>query len=78
LIKSLNLKKIEICGDNARCPLCNSKTESTKKELVLNRIPKGVLKTNEKFWICKNCDKIFWEGSHITNLQKLVLELNER
>lgn len=78
LIQSLNLKKVEISGDNARCPLCNSETESIKKEVVSYRVPKLVLEKNEKFWICKNCDKIFWEGSHIMNLQKLVRELNER
>ena len=78
IIKSLNLKKVEINGDNARCPLCNSETEFVKKELVSSRIPKKVLEINEKFWNCKNCNKIFWEGSHIINLQKLVSELNER
>jgi len=78
IIKNLNLKKVEINGDNARCPLCNSETEFVKKELVSSRTPKKVLEINEKFWNCKNCDKIFWEGSHIINLQKLVSELNER
>ena len=78
IINRLNLKKVEINGDNARCPLCNSETELIKKELVSNRIPKKILELNEKFWNCKNCNKIFWEGSHIMNLQKLVSELNER
>lgn len=78
IISKLNLKKIEINGNNARCPKCNSKTEFIKKELVPNKLPSRVLDQNEEFWICKNCDKIFWEGSHIINLKKLAERLNER
>jgi len=78
ILKKLNLKKIEIRGDSARCPKCNYKTEYVKKENICNKIPKKVVEQNEKFWICKNCNKIFWEGSHIKNLQKLVDELNDR
>ena len=78
IISKLNLKKIEINGNNARCPKCNSKTEFIKKELVSNKLPNRILEQNEEFWICKNCDKIFWEGSHIINLKKLAKRLNER
>ena len=78
IILKLNLKKIEINGDNARCPKCNSKTKFIKKEFVSNKLPNGVLDHNEKFWICRNCDKVFWEGSHIINLKKLAERLNER
>jgi len=78
IIKKLKLKKVEISGDNARCPKCNFKTETIKKESVHSKIPKKVLENNEKFWICRNCNKIFWEGSHMINLQKLTSELNEK
>lgn len=78
IILKLNLKKIEIDGDNARCPKCNSKTEFIKKDLVSNKLPTGVLDHNEKFWICKNCDKVFWEGSHMISLKKFAKRLNER
>ena len=78
IILKLNLKKIEIDGDNARCPKCNSKTEFIKKDLVSNKLPNGVLDYNEKFWICKNCDKVFWEGSHMIRLKNLAKRLNER
>jgi len=78
IIDKLNLKIIEINGDRARCPLCNTKTKSVSKEYVEDKVPVKVLGQNEKFWECENCGKIFWEGSHIRNLQKFVSELNER
>ena len=78
IIDKLNLKIIEINGDRARCPLCNTKTKFVTKDKVRNKISAKILEQNEKFWECENCRKIFWEGSHIRNLRKFVSELNER
>ena len=78
ILDYLNLETVEISGEKARCPNCNSKTESIDKKNIYQKIPQKVLDYNEKFWICKNCDQIFWEGTHIQNLQKLVRVLNER
>ena len=78
ILDYLNLETVEISGEKARCPNCNSTTESIDKKNIYQKIPQKVLDYNEKFWICKNCDQIFWEGTHIQNLQKLVRVLNER
>ncbi len=75
MIKNLNLKTISINGERARCPKCNSKTELVLKKNIHEKIPTKVLEYNEKFWICKVCNKIFWEGTHIKNLQKFVSEI---
>lgn len=78
IINKLNLKIIQINGDHARCPKCNSKTQSILKKNIHKKISSKILAFNDKFWECKFCDKIFWEGTHIKNLQKLVNELNEK
>jgi len=78
IINSANLKRIQINGNIARCTKCNSLTESVDKEIIKERIPQGVLKLNDKFWICKYCNQIYWEGTHIKNLQEFVGKVNER
>ncbi len=78
IINKSNLKIIKINGDRARCPKCNSQTKPIIKKNIYKKIPDKVLEYNDKFWECKVCDKIFWEGTHIKNLQKFVGELNER
>ena len=78
ITNSVNLKRIQINGNTARCPKCNSLTESVDKEIIKERIPQGVLKLNDKFWICKCCNQIYWEGTHIKNLQEFVGKINER
>ena len=76
IIKKINLKIIEINGDRARCPNCNSKTIVIDKKNILQKIPSKVLEYNDRFWECKSCNQIFWEGTHIKNLQKFVGELS--
>ena len=78
IINKSNLKIIKIDGHRARCPKCNSKTKLINKKNIQKKIPDRVLDFNDKFWQCKNCDQIFWEGTHIKNLQKFVGQLNER
>ena len=40
IINSVNLKRFQINGDIARCPKCNSLTESVDKEVIKEKIPK--------------------------------------
>ena len=56
----------------SRCLLCNNLVEEIDKKNVKNNVPARVFENNEKFWYCKDCDKIYWKGSHFENmLQKL-------
>ena len=54
-----------------RCPACNGELEITGKEALKEKIPGNVFKKNEKFWICKECGKIYWEGSHWKNITRI-------
>ena len=65
----------EISGDSARCTKCNSLTSKISKLELENRIPPGVLEYNEKFWKCDGCEQIYWEGTHIKNLQEFVRKI---
>ncbi len=78
IISSVKLKKIQINGSVARCPKCNSLTELVDKNGVMEKISQTVIRLNEKFWRCKSCNQIYWEGTHIKNLQNFVGEINER
>ena len=78
IIASVNLKRVKINGNTARCPKCNSLTESVDKNIIKEKIPQGVLKSNDKFWICECCKQVYWEGTHIKNLQEFVGKVNER
>ena len=77
IITSVNLKRIQINGNSARCPKCNSLTESIDKNSIKEKIPQGVFNSNDSFWKCKCCNQLYWEGTHIKNLQEFVGKVNE-
>lgn len=68
----------QINGDAARCPKCNSNTELVDKKSIKEKVPQRVNQINEKFWRCSACEQIYWEGTHIKNLQKFLGKINER
>jgi len=61
VLGEIKVDKTEILS---RCILCNSKIKEIKKEDVKEKVPEKVFDNNEKFWFCKNCNKIYWKGSH--------------
>jgi len=78
IINNIKLQRIQINSSVARCPKCNSLTELVDKNSVKEKISQGVIKLNDKFWKCKSCNQIYWEGTHIKNLQSFVGKINER
>ncbi|MEN3044397.1 MAG: dephospho-CoA kinase [Candidatus Hydrothermales bacterium] len=60
----------------SRCPLCNSHIEEIDKAKIKGKVPYYTYKTQENFYICKKCDKIYWMGSHYfffeNHLKKII------
>ena len=59
----------------SRCLICNNLVEEIDKKNVKNNVPERVFENNEKFWYCKNCDKIYWKGSHFENMMQKIKQL---
>lgn len=69
IIRKGHLEFNELSGDTARCTKCNFTTSQIKKSDLVNEIPQSVLQYYDKFWKCGRCNQIYWEGTHIKNLQ---------
>ena len=65
---------LELNSDNSRCPRCNAKLNSVSKEEVLDRIPQSTSRFYNRFWVCPNCGKVYWQGSH---WRKITRKLSE-
>lgn len=78
IFRNLRLSKVTISGSTSRCTNCNGKLEIVEKNKITNKVPEGVFEKIDNFWKCTNCNKIYWEGTHIERLQKFVDELNEK
>jgi hypothetical protein len=54
------------------CPLCNGALKEVGKKDVKTKVPSELLSKHDVFWICKKCNKIFWEGSHWDRIKRNV------
>jgi hypothetical protein len=78
IAEDLVLGKYEFNADNARCSMCNGDLHEVEKGQVMDKIPQKTAQNTERFWVCDNCKHIYWEGTHIRNLEKLIAEINEK
>ena len=58
-----------------RCLLCNHEVRAFEKEKALHRVPDYVYQAHEHFHECPHCGKIYWAGTHIERMQKILQEL---
>ena len=62
----------------SRCPLCNGQLRETSNLAELkDRVPSKVQETNKEFWVCTNCEKVYWMGGHWKGITKTVNEARE-
>jgi uncharacterized protein with PIN domain len=74
----LGLANFVMDTNSSRCVDCNGKLESIEKSKVVNKVPTGIYERQDQFWICVDCQKIYWEGTHFVKLQEFVANLNKR
>ncbi len=58
-----------------RCTLCNESLEEIPKGAVEHRLPPGVRETYEEFFHCRNCDRVYWKGSHYEKMEAYIRTL---
>lgn len=50
--------------DLVRCSLCNGDLVGLPKEEAKDNVPEGAFVSNDRFWKCARCGKIYWKGTH--------------
>ncbi len=51
----------------SRCVKCNVPVEQVEKIEIRSKVPPYVYQTQELFYQCPDCEKIFWKGTHVEN-----------
>jgi len=59
-----------------RCTICNLELAPIAKEKVRGKVPDYVFQTQESFFICPKCSRIYWHGTHWGNASSIIKELN--
>ena len=55
-----------------RCSKCNGLLHEVAKADVAPRIPPKTAKWLDTYYLCRECDQLFWEGTHVTVLRRRI------
>ena len=55
-----------------RCLVCNQKLASVKKEGVQDRVPAYTYLTQDRFYECTGCGRMYWPGTHRDNMLRVI------
>jgi Uncharacterized conserved protein len=74
ILNILNVKtdQLEI---GSRCIECNNKLIFVDKKELQEKLPRRIIENNDEFWMCSNCKKIYWHGSHWKNIESELKEI---
>jgi len=55
-----------------RCLSCNGLLSPVDKQDVLPRIPPKTALWQDDYYVCADCNKLFWRGTHFPKLQSMI------
>ena len=58
-----------------RCFECNSELSKIEKEKIIQQLPPMVAASQNEFFICPKCQKLFWAGTHHQKMLSLVQKI---
>lgn len=67
---------LEIGGERllSRCSVCNVVVDEVAPESVEEELPEAV-RGKERYWRCPDCERVYWEGTHVDEIRERVEEL---
>ena len=75
LLEVLRAFQIRRCRPFSRCLLDNAPLASVSKSNVEDRLPPKVRGFYEEFWICPECDRVYWHGTHWERMRDFIDEV---
>lgn len=58
------------------CSICNHVLQQVEKKEVLDLVPSYILESQNQFYLCSVCEKVYWRGSHAAQIIKTLRQRN--
>ena len=58
-----------------RCMTCNENLQSVEKSRIYDKIYPEIAQIFDEFYLCQNCDKVYWKGSHFKRMESFIKNL---
>lgn len=79
ILSYLGIKYINYSPFSTRCTVCNNELNTIHEKKIIKEkhiVPPYIVNTNDVFFLCSKCDKIYWNGSHIQYMSNYIDEIN--
>jgi uncharacterized protein with PIN domain len=70
ILKRFDLKNQ--INEFSRCIECNQLLKPVLKEKILDELPVKVVQSQDEFYRCPSCTKIFWKGAHYQKMLSFI------
>jgi len=64
--------EMRVRPDRSRCAVCNVQLTRASRESVKDSVPASVYERHRLFWRCETCGRIYWAGSHVARMRRMV------
>lgn len=61
-------------GPGRICSVCNAKLAAVDKLKVMDRLPKASSELHTKFYLCRKCGRVYWEGTHWRDIRTRLVK----
>jgi uncharacterized protein with PIN domain len=68
---------LEVDVTVSRCPKCNTQIKPVSKDKIVKKIPQKTSLHYNEFWMCPNCEQIYWQGAHWKRIDKTLRNANQ-
>ncbi len=58
-----------------RCSACNGDLVELTRDQAKETVPEGAFISNDRFWKCGQCGKVFWKGTHWNGIMERLNRL---
>lgn len=58
----------------SRCLCCNTRLQPVVKQDIIALLASDTAHHYERFWTCRDCNRIYWQGSHWRRMRRLIDE----
>ncbi|MBC7222925.1 MAG: Mut7-C RNAse domain-containing protein [Anaerolineae bacterium] len=62
-------------GRRPRCPACNEPLEPMPRDEAWGLVPPYVFVHHERFDLCPSCERVYWRGTHVEDVERRLQDL---
>jgi uncharacterized protein with PIN domain len=78
ILSKNGVKSAEGGGIGSRCSMCNGSLAPKNANDIKGNVPEKIVSSHQDFFQCVDCNKVYWEGSHLRRIRALAKRIDSQ